>query len=351
MAGNAAVGDLIAQRAPAPAVTPTPDAPTREQVPAEALPKPAKILPPPPPLKGIPTVGEGEGPHPGVDIAADASSITITFVYKDWNFPESEDDAVIDWMHEPNVSIQIVGGNASQPAIQAAISAINIHLRRHGKDLVELSAGPQVGVPTDDPRKTSIGAQAQAELHITATFSLTASSTVSGARNPDTGRVDITWQPISVGVLYHLPSGKKKEVPNRSETADDTIGWIESQFDASTLDDGAKAGNLKDGEDEIIRRLIVGMEEAAGADVARIDLDLGEHPQALPSRLGEGLTELVRLIKFSHPKLESMSHVQVSVWHHVSNDRKLMGFFDAKPGPQPGVPGDYEIPKGKRRRA
>src|SRR3989442_5058840 len=292
LVGNAAVADLIIQRDTPPATaTLLADARTGHRVRAAALPEPGRTIPPPPPVRGIPwsPVGEGEGPHRGVDIAADASSVTITFVYKDWNFPESEDDAVIDWMHEPNVSIQVSPGSASPAVIQAAISAINVHLRRHAKDFVELSVSPQVGVPTDDPGSVSVGAQAQAELHVTATFSLTAATTVSGSKNRDTGRVDIQWNPISIGVLYHLESEKEKAAPGKSEKVDDTIGWIESQFDASTLDDGGKDENLKDGEDAIILRLVNGMMAAKGKGEADIDLDLGPHARALPPRLEEGL--------------------------------------------------------------
>ena len=356
LAGNAAVAELIVQRAPAlPA-----DAPTVEPSPAPAQHNPLKFIPPPPPVRAIPwsPVGEGEGPHRGVDIAADAQNVTITFVYKDWNFPKSEEGARIDWLHEPNVSIQVSPG-APTAVVQAAISAINVHLRNHGEDLVELSVSPQVGVPTgDDPGSKTVGPQvglqAQAELHITATFSLTASSAVTGATQRDSGRFDIKWdQPISIGVLYHLESKQEKPEKKTGEAIDDTIGWIESQFDSGTLDDGGKEENLKDGEDEIIRRLLVGMTEAAGSDTARIELDLGPHERALPEGMEKGLTELVRLIKFSHPHLESISSVTVNVLRIKPGamSTTLWRSFQIQPGPTPGTPGDYPVAKGRRRKA
>ena len=158
--------------------------------------------------------------------------------------------------------------------------------------------------------------------------------------------------PISIGVLYHLESGKEKAAPNRSAQVDDTVGWIESNFDASTLDDGGKDENLKDGEDVIILRLIEGM-KAAGKGQADIDLDLGRHARPLSPELEEGVLQLVRLIKFSHPPLESITNVKVNIWRQApgSSESSVMMVFNLKPGPQPGTPGDYPLPKGGRRRA
>ena len=207
---------------------------------------------------------------------------------------------------------------------------------------------PQVGVQPDDTSQTSVGVQAQAELHVTATFSITASSTVSGSVSKDTGRFDIHWDdPISIGVLYHLESEKEKAAPNRSAQVDDTIGWIESNFDASTLDDGGKDENLKNGEDAIILRLIEGM-KAAGKGQADIGLDLGPHARPLPPKLEEGLLQLVGLIKFSHPPLGSITNVKVNIWRQApgSSESSVMMVFNLKPGPQPGTPGDFRVQKG-----
>jgi hypothetical protein len=339
LVGNSAVANLMLQR-DTPTGTLPADAPVRQAPPA-AVPDKSKALPPPAPTP----VEDSEGPHPGVDIGADAKQVTISLVYRDFNFPKSE-DAVVEWLHEPNISIQVSPGT-SQAVVQAAIAAINAHLKRHAKDIVEFSVSPQVAVPTDDPGGTSVGIQGQAEFHVTATFSITASSTVSGARKKETGRFDLSWDPFTIGVLYHLESEKKKEAPHRADQADDTIGLIESMFDASMLDDGGKEDNLKDAEDYVIARMIGGMSEAKGKDVARVDIDLGPRTRPLPARMEDALAKLMSLIKFSHPELESVTHVQVSFWRQATGSKQstLMMFFDVVPKPDAGVPGDYPVPK------
>ena len=81
------------------------------------------------------------------------------------------------------MSIQVTPGTPASVA-QAAIAAMNVHLRRHGKDLVELSASPQAAL---DPSKgPSVSLQGQAELHVSASFSITASSSVKAAPHSDT---------------------------------------------------------------------------------------------------------------------------------------------------------------------
>ena len=356
LAGNTAVTELIAQRDAAPAPTLPADAPVRQPAPAAAPADATKVLPPPAPVRGIP-VSEEEGPHGGVDVAADAKNVTISIVYKDWNFPKSEDGALIDWLHEPNVSIQFDPKNLSPAVIQAAIAAMNVHLRRHARDLVELSISPQVSVPTgDDPSSPTVGPtvgiQGQAELHVTATFSITMSSAVSAGKSRATGGATIQWDPqVMVGVLFHLEK-EKAEAPKRSDQVDDTIGWIESRFDASTMDDGGADDNLKYGVDEIILRLINGMKDA-GQGAASIDLDLGEHARPLPNGMETGLTQLVDLIIISHPALRALTSVRINVYRLKpgSTQRTIMRVFVITPEPPAGKPGDYPVSKAGARRA
>lgn len=314
-----------------------------------------RSLVPPDPLRGIPSSAAStseEGPHAGIDVAADAGSVTLTLVYKDLRLATTKKGAVIDWFGDPSLSSQFSGGKPPDSVVQAAIAAINIHLRRHGEDLVELSLSPQVGVSTGTGQP-SVGAQAQAELHVTATFSFTASSTVTAKKSADVGkRADVEWQYFMVGVLYHVGAEKEKaKPPKQRETVDNTFPWLLSQFDATTLDDGAAEGNLKEGADEIVRRMLTGMIEAAGKDVARVELDLGRHAQPLPPRLEEGLAQLARLIKFSHPSLESLTHVQVPVLLQPpgSKETKVFRFFDLDVRPQPGAPGSDVVPRPGRR--
>ena len=113
-----------------------------------------------------------EPASPGVDHAADASNVTITFLMRDLNL-KSRDASTIDFLHEPGVSFQVAPKEAPQPVVQAALSAMNLHLQRHGKDLVELSVDPQASIGGDKP---TVGAQLQAEFHVSSTFSMTAGS-------------------------------------------------------------------------------------------------------------------------------------------------------------------------------
>ena len=158
--------------------------------------------------------------------------------------------------------------------MQAAISAMNVHLGRHGKDLVEISVGPQASAGGGN--NPSVGAQAQAEIHVSATFSITASTSVAAAapepgKDPDDGSlrlskpgssVDIDWSPMSLGVLYKLggkepprEAGQGSEYYEALMPGKDLIPWVAGQLDPSefTARNGEARGHQGSGHRDVRR--------------------------------------------------------------------------------------------------
>jgi hypothetical protein len=261
------------------------------------------------------------GARPGADLGADAGNVTVTFVLRDFNLPKSGDASTIDFLHEPGVSIQVAPKQAPEPVVQAAISALNIHLGRHGKDLVEIAVGPQASAGGDKP---SVGAQAQAQIHVTSTFSFTASTSVAAAPpggEPDPGSlrqskpgasVDITWSPVSLGVVYKLDG---KEPPReRGQGSDfyatltpgkDVIAWVAGQLDRSEF-------TPPGGEALDVNKFVTDMFDAmlaAKGDEAQFNADLGVlQERDWPPGLARGLARAGQLLvsarsDFAHLRL------------------------------------------------
>jgi hypothetical protein len=250
-----------------------------------------------------------EGPRPGADVGADASNVTVTFILRDFNVPKSGDASSIDFLHEPGVSIQVAPKQAPEPVVQAAIAAMNVHLGRHGKDLVELSAGPQASVGGDNP---AVGAQAQAEIHVSSTFSITASTSVAaappgGELDPGSLRlskpgasVDITWSPMSLGVLYKL--GGKEPAREKGQGSQfyaaltpgkDAIAWVAGQLDRSEFT--TRTGEVVDINDRVTQ--MFDAMAAARGDEAQLNVDLGVLQEAdWPPGLTRGLARAGQLL-------------------------------------------------------
>ena len=165
-----------------------------------------------------PTTRATDDASPGeAQLASDGKSVTLTVVAN----VDAGHIGSLDILHQPGISIQATPGDAPQPLVQAAIAALNAHIRSHGQDLIEVSVSPQVQA---GPGGVATSIQAQAELHITTSFSITASTAVGvspHSDNPDPSQVriggnrdvDITWQPISIGTLWHL--GAEDPRPSR----------------------------------------------------------------------------------------------------------------------------------------
>ena len=217
---------------------------------------------------------------PGVDLGAEARNVTVTMVLRNFNLPKSGDASTIDFLHEPGISIQVSPKQAPEPVLQAALSAINLHLQRHGKDLVEIAVGPQGSVGGGE--KPSVGAQAQAQIHVSSTFSITAATSVAatapGEESKPGTKVDITWSPMSIGVLYKL--GEKDPAREKGEGSEfykaltpgkDVISWVAGQLDPAEF-----AAPGKDGLD--VNKLVTDMFDAMAAakgDEAQFNVNLG----------------------------------------------------------------------------
>jgi hypothetical protein len=272
----------------------------------------------------------GGGPSPGVDHEAEARNVTVTFVLRDFNLPPSGDTSSVDFLHEPGVSIQVAPKQAPEPVVQAAIAALNVHLARHGKDLVELSIGPQASAGGGN--NPSAGAKAQAEFHVSSTFSFTASTSIAAAA-PEPGKepedeslrlskpgssVDITWSPMSIGVLYKL-GGKE---PPREEGRDsdyyagitpgkDAIAWVAGQLDRSEFTPRGGGEPLDVGK--IVTDLFDAMLAARG-DEAQFNADLGVMQEAdWPPGLTRGLARAGQLLVRARPDFARLRLIRLAI--------------------------------------
>jgi hypothetical protein len=250
-----------------------------------------------------------EPASPGVDHAADASNVTITFLMRDLNL-KSRDASTIDFLHEPGVSFQVAPKEAPQPVVQAALSAMNLHLQRNGKDLVELSVDPQASIGGDKP---TVGAQAQAEFHVSSTFSMTASTAVEASLGSS---VDLKWSPMSIGVLYKLDGSKP---PPREEGKDSAyyekiqpgrkvISWVAAQLDPSEFT--PRGG----GEQLSITTLVTELFDAMvashrGEPKLKVDLGMMEEPPGLTA----GLARAATLLASARPDIADHKSVLLTI--------------------------------------
>jgi hypothetical protein len=223
------------------------------------------------------------------------------------------------------VSIQVTPGTP-QPVVQAAIAAINAHLRRHGRDLVEVSVSPQASL--DSSGRPAVGAQAQAEIHVTASASLTVASSVSAAPgggevdpgslrlNRPGAAVDLTWSPVSIGVLYHLDAQDRRPdsgpQPDYEALRSDAriINWVVGQLDRADFTSPG-AGELD--VSTFVTQLLDAMRRAGGEE-AQWNIHIGALQVAdFPSGLTRGLTRAAQLVAVASPDVAGVRRVRVSV--------------------------------------
>ena len=270
-----------------------------------------------------------EPASPGIDHAADASNVTITFVMRDFNLPKSRDASTIDFLHEPGVSFQVAPKQAPQPVVQAALSAMNVHLQRHGNDLVEISAGPQASIGGDKP---TVGAQAQAEIHVSSTFSITASTSIAAARPPRPGEepdpgslslsppgsnVDLTWSPVSLGVLFKLDAEKKPPPEKGQDSAyyeklqpgRQVISWVVAQLAPSEFTPPGASEALDAGG--MVTKLFDAMVAAKGASEVPFDVDIGVQQE--PPGLTRALARAGTLLAGARPDLAGVQTVRLTI--------------------------------------
>jgi len=138
--------------------------------------------------------GDDDSFHVGADIATALTAnyprgqspltYTVSVVFRNLDALKlGEGDTEVALLHEPNVQVQISPDPNNKAAYQAAISLVNVHLKRNWgliKPDVEFSLGAQVGV-TAPSYAPSAALQAQVEVHVTTQVSLVATSGLSFA--------------------------------------------------------------------------------------------------------------------------------------------------------------------------
>ena len=151
--------------------------------------------------------------------AAHPTTYTVTVVFRNLDALKiGQGNTELAVRHEPNVSVQISPDPNNQAAYQAAISIVNLHLKRNWgllKPDVEISVGAQVGVATPGANP-SAGLQAQVEVHVTTNISIVATSelgfgppvrpadpTDRGATHFGNRDFDVGFTPFMIGVVGH----------------------------------------------------------------------------------------------------------------------------------------------------
>ena len=169
--------------------------------------------------------GDGDSPHIGADAATGITAnypltrspmtYQLSVVFRNLDALKlGDDDTELALLHEPNVSVQLSPDPNNPVAYQAAISLVNLHVKRNLgllKPDVEFSFAGQTGLSGG---AFSAGLQAQIELHVSTQISLTASSGVTfgpmspgppdrGALHYDANGVDVAFTPFMIGILGH----------------------------------------------------------------------------------------------------------------------------------------------------
>lgn len=305
---TATTATTAGQAAPAPAPT------------GPAVPGGSKTVVAPPTTQGVQVAADDDKTvSPEGQLSSDGTTVTLAVVAHNFN---ARSGRWLDLLHEPGVSIQVTPGNAPQPVVQAAVAALNAHIRSRGDDLVEISVSPQGQA---GPNGVSGSVQAQAELHITATFSITASSTLSAAGHTDATdpsqvrvagnrNVDLLWQPISIGTLFHLDSGgpapSRDKIPDyhADDAAQRVITWVTNQVSAADF----TAGDIDIDRGALVNQLYDAMRAARG-DIAECAMHGMPPANQLPAGLSGGLQRAADLLIQADPSLAHISLVRVSL--------------------------------------
>ena len=172
---------------------------------------------------------DDDTPHLAADIAsaltanaprgANPATYQATVVFRNLDALKiGKGDTELALLHEPNVSVQLSPDPNSPAAYQAAISLVNLHVKRNWgllKPDVEFSFQAQAGV--NAPAMTpNAGLQAQVEVHVTTQISLTAATGLGfgpglkpgdppdrGAMHFGNANVDVGFTPFMIGIVGH----------------------------------------------------------------------------------------------------------------------------------------------------
>lgn len=171
---------------------------------------------------------EDDKPHLGIDFSKSISAnppkypvpdtYSFSLVYRNLDVISGSDDASVsfDFLHEPNFQLTLSPDPNNAQIYQAAWTIVNMHLRRNKQEFLEIGLGAQ-GSLSRPLNLWNAGASLQVELHITSSFSLTATSALSASPHSDNSPMDYSsvslgtahgmdwnWSPISIGMLWHL---------------------------------------------------------------------------------------------------------------------------------------------------
>jgi len=282
-AGNRAVAAQLArQPAPAPAAAPA-----------------GKVVGAPPPTSV-------EGPQPGADLGAGAETVTLTFVIRDLHL-KGRDPTAIDWLHEPGVEVEATRGRVPQPVLSAGISALNYHLRIHGKDIAEVALGVKGGV--DHEGTPEAGAEVKAQVAISATFSISAGTSLKAS--PEDGRVTLEWSPVSIGAQVKLGGGGDDGA--RPGTTDYGPDMAEGRIGASVASQLSRDELGPFEPTTIVDELLSAMNAAKGGE-AQWAMHLGElADKEIPPGIVRTLARAADLIARAKPSLRRVTAVRVTM--------------------------------------
>jgi hypothetical protein len=316
-AGNHAVASRLARR-PAPAAAGAAGA-AAAKAPAAAPPVAGatRVVAGPPPLQ---VADAGEGPHPSADLAAGAQTVTLTFLIRDLHL-KGRDPATIDWLHEPGVEIEATPGRVPKQVLDAAISALNVHVRVHGKDVAEVALGAKVAVGPDGTPSAST--ELKAQVQVTSTFSITAGTSISAAPRkdgerdegggvpltPEHSRLDLQWSPLSIGVQFKLEQADDPARPGGfdygPDMEDGKVGaWVAGQLGSGEL------GQLD--PHTVVDELLGAMR--AGGSAASWTMHLGVlKDEEIPAGLTRTLARAAQLIVQAKPSLRTLQSVNVTL--------------------------------------
>jgi len=184
-----------------------------------------RTLAPPDSSDGGPGAGGGDdddSPHIGLDAATaitanapvnrNPMTYQVSVVFRNLDALKlGGGNTELALLHEPNVSVQLSPDPNNPATYQAAISLVNLHLKRNWgllKPDVELSFAGQAGLSGGQPNG---GLQAQLEVHVSTQISVTASSSVGfgplSPGPPDRGTIPVgggvTFMPFMIGIVGH----------------------------------------------------------------------------------------------------------------------------------------------------
>ena len=126
--------------------------------------------------------------------------------------------------------------------------------------------------------------------------------------------VDLTWQPISIGTLFHLAPEQKPDsgtpLDYKALQADAaTIGWVTGQLSPADF-------TTPKGDQLAINELVTTMQDAmrgARGDAANVVLHGMPRPAELPDGLSNGLRRAAQLLAQTDPTLAALRMVRVNI--------------------------------------